>query len=292
MATKTWIGTDAGNEGDWDTAANWSPSGVPTASDDVVLANSSQDVLSGLDQSAVALTSITIDQSYTGLIGTLQSSFLEIASATAIIGQARTTTGTLTGSKRLNIDFGSSTACDIQVYNTANSAQDQNRQPLRLRGVNASHTLQVFSGQLSVSDDNSDSSQLSSITVNSGSVNIGQGVTLATLKTTGGTISIQSSVTTCTCKGGTINFYDGVSASTITTLTASDAGIFNHYGSGTITTANADGGTIDLTKTEKTKTVTTLNLNIDSTVIIDTSNVTLTNDIVPENGERLTITVN
>jgi hypothetical protein len=291
MATKVWVGTDAGNEGDWDTAANWSPSGVPIAADDVVLANSSQDVLSGLDQSAVALTSITIDQSYTGRIGTLQSSFLQIAASTAVIGQSRTTTGTLTGSTRLNLDFGSSTACDIQVYNTARTAQDQNRQPLRIIGSNASHTLQVYGGSLAVSDDNDDSSQLSSITVNGGSCNIGQGVTLATLKTTGGATNIQSSVTTLTSKGGTVNFYDGVSASTITTLTVSNEGIFNHYGSGTITTANAEGGTIDLTLTEKTKTVTTLNLKRESTVRLDTSNVTLTNDIVPESGQILNITV-
>jgi hypothetical protein len=291
MATKVWVGTDAGNEGDWDTAANWSPSGVPIASDDVVLANSSQDVLSGLDQSAVALTSITIDQSYTGLIGTLQSDFLQVAASTAVIGQSRTTTGTLTGSKRLNLDFGTSTACDIQVYNTARLAQDQNRQPLRIKAVNASTTLQVYSGQLAVSDDNSDSSTLSSIVVNGGSVNVGQGVTLTTLESTGGATSTQSSCTTCTIKGGSVNFYDGIAASTITTLTVSDTGTFNHYGSGTITTANANGGTIDLTRTEKAKTVTTLNLKQNAVLVIDTSNVTLTNDIIPESGKILNITV-
>jgi hypothetical protein len=41
MATKLWVGTDSGNEGDYSTAANWSPSGVPVATDDVILANSS-----------------------------------------------------------------------------------------------------------------------------------------------------------------------------------------------------------------------------------------------------------
>ena len=291
MANKLWVGTDSGNEGDWDTAANWSPSGVPVATDDVILANSSQDILTGLDQSAVALNSITIDQSYTGLIGTSQSDFLQIAASTAIIGQSRTTTGTLTGSKRLNLDFGSSTACDIQVYNTARIAQDQNRQPLRIQAVNASTNLTVFNGQLAVSDDNDDSSTLGAVTVNAGTVNIGQGVTLTTLKSAGGTTITQSSVTTCTVKGGSVNFYDGVSASTITTLTVSDSGIFNHFGSGTITTANANGGTIDLTRTEKAKTVTTLNLKRDANVILDTSTVTLTNDLIPESGKLLNITV-
>ena len=35
--TKTWDGSSSTN---WNTAANWTPSGVPTASDDVVIPNS------------------------------------------------------------------------------------------------------------------------------------------------------------------------------------------------------------------------------------------------------------
>ena len=36
-ATKTWVGGDSSKPTDWDTAANWSPSGVPTSSDEVVI---------------------------------------------------------------------------------------------------------------------------------------------------------------------------------------------------------------------------------------------------------------
>lgn len=291
MGSLQWIGTDSGNEGDWATAANWSTGAVPIAGDDVIIANSSQDILTNLDQSAVALNSITIDQSYTGLIGTSASDFLQVAASTAVIGQARTTTGTLTGSKRLNLDFGSSTACDIQVYNSARTAQDQNRQPLRLKAVNASSTLSVYGGSVALSDDNTDSSTLSSITVNGGSLNVGQGVTLTTLTTNGGVTNIQSAVTTVSCKRGTVNHYDGISANAITTLTVSDDGIFNHYASGTVTTANVNGGTLDLSRTEKAKTVTTLNLKKGATLVLDTNNVTLTNDIIPESSKILSITV-
>ena len=35
--TKTWVGGDSSKPTDWDTAANWSPSGVPTSSDEVVI---------------------------------------------------------------------------------------------------------------------------------------------------------------------------------------------------------------------------------------------------------------
>ena len=35
--TKTWVGGDSSKPTDWDTPANWSPSGVPTSSDEVVI---------------------------------------------------------------------------------------------------------------------------------------------------------------------------------------------------------------------------------------------------------------
>jgi hypothetical protein len=127
MATKLWVGTDSGNEGDYSTAANWSPSGVPVATDDVILANSSQDITAGLDQSAVALTSFTVDLSYTGLIGSSDSDFLEIAASTVVIGQRRSTSGNFTGSKRFNLDLGSSTAAQVKIYGTASKYTAQHR---------------------------------------------------------------------------------------------------------------------------------------------------------------------
>jgi hypothetical protein len=36
-ATKTWVGGSSGHETDWNTAANWSPSGVPAGGDDVTI---------------------------------------------------------------------------------------------------------------------------------------------------------------------------------------------------------------------------------------------------------------
>jgi len=45
MATVYWIGTGAGNDGDWNTAGNWSTSTVPTTGDVVIFdGRSSQDV--------------------------------------------------------------------------------------------------------------------------------------------------------------------------------------------------------------------------------------------------------
>jgi hypothetical protein len=41
-AGKTWVGGAAGKTNDWNTAANWSPSGVPAAGDDITIATSKQ----------------------------------------------------------------------------------------------------------------------------------------------------------------------------------------------------------------------------------------------------------
>ena len=291
MATKLWVGTDSGNEGDYATADNWSPSGVPVAADDVIIANSSQDITAGLDQSAVVLNSITIDLSYTGLVGTV-TVFLEIAAATAVIGQRRSTTGTFSGSKRLNLDFGTTTACQITINGTSSTNLDQNRQPLRIRAINAGTDLHLFAGSVAVSDDSDNSSTLGDISVNAGTVNVGASVTLTNLTTSGGITNIDSSIAgIATIKGGTVNAYDSISASTIATLTISDSGIVNHFATGTITTLNMTGGTVDLTKTQQAKTVTTVNLGEGATLVTDSGTVTFTNDIAITANKKQTISI-
>lgn len=290
MANKLWVGTDSGNEGAYSTAANWSPSGVPIAGDDVIIANSSQDILTGLDQSAVALNSFTVDLSYTGVIGTTAADFLEIATATAVIGQRRSSTGTFAGSKRLNLDFGSSTAAQISIHGTASTALDQNRQPLRLKAVNASTDLHVYAGSMALSDDSDNSSTVGDVNVNNGTVNIGSSVTLTNITQNGGIINNDSSVAgTATIKAGTLNQYDSTAASTIATLTMSGTSTVNHYATGTITTVNLNGGTLDLTKTQTAKTVTTITADVDGTLITDSGTVTITNDIALASNSKQTI---
>ena len=289
MATKTWVGTSSGDVGDWGVAGNWSPSGVPVSTDAVIIANSAQDITGTLDQSAVALASLTIDLSYTGIIGSLQSDFLEIGAVVAVIGQRRSSSGTFTGSKRLNIDLGTTTASQIKVYATATSAQDQNRAPLRIRAVNASTDLTVYGGTMAVSDDSSNSSTLGDIIVEGGSLNIGDNVTLTNFTQSGGTVNNQSSIVTAVIKGGTLNQYDSVAATTITTLTISNSGSVNHFASGTITTLNLNGGSIDLTKTQTPKTVTNITADVGGNLITDSGTVTFTNDIALASNTKITV---
>jgi hypothetical protein len=79
MATVTWTG--GGNDGDWDNEVNWSTGTVPVDSDDVILDAGSRDIVDGLNQSAVTLTSLTIRPGYTGSIGANGTS-LQISATT------------------------------------------------------------------------------------------------------------------------------------------------------------------------------------------------------------------
>jgi hypothetical protein len=93
----------------WSTGANWSTGAVPTTGDDVVLQNSANPVLYGLDQSAVTLNSLSIDQSFTGTIGLPRANsagyveyreqYLKIGATTVTIGR-----GPGAGSGRIKLD--------------------------------------------------------------------------------------------------------------------------------------------------------------------------------------------
>ena len=70
MATKTWVGTDVGNEGEFATAANWSASGVPANTGDTWWFTSGSQILNAdLSQGAKTADAILIGPSFTGGIG-------------------------------------------------------------------------------------------------------------------------------------------------------------------------------------------------------------------------------
>ena len=127
MATKIWIGTDV----DWATAGNWSPSGVPASTDNVYLENSSQSITSGLNQSAVTLASLNIDQSFTGSLGNAAAGAMTINTSILNIGY-HNGPGTPAGSPSINLDLGTTDASVITVSNTGTSA-DASAAPVKLK---------------------------------------------------------------------------------------------------------------------------------------------------------------
>ena len=257
-ADKLWVGTDDGNEGDWSVAANWSPVNVPAAGDDVYLAYSSQDVTAGFDQSAVALTSLNIGQSYTGEVGD-SDEYLQIGAAAVRIGY-HDGPGSPSGSGRIKLDLGSTTAATVTVANTGASV-DTDRPAVRLLAANAATTIEVRKGRLGLAYEPNETSTISSITVSyitsktaDADVYIGEGVTLTTLTAYGGD-------TVLGCDANTVNSYAGTLTTTgtgaIITLTIEAATAYPGS-AGTITTCNLNGGTADFTRSAA-RTVTTLN---------------------------------
>ena len=283
MATKVWKGDNTGNEGDYATAANWSPSGVPIATDDVFFKNSDEAVTAGLNQSAVALTSITFEASYTAAVGT-ETTFLQVAATTATINN-NVGPGTPQGSSRLNLDFGTTTAVAIEVQKGSLTALDTNRSPIRLLANNASTTIHVKGGQVSIMSDPDETGTISSLDVLGGEVIVGAGVTVTTINVNGGSLSLNSGVTTLNIQAGTVTT-EGSGAITTVNITG---GTLHSNSTGTTTTVNVDDGRINFLGSQLARTVTNMNLGLDGRIDIDKDDVTLTNDIVLNTTQAVTI---
>jgi len=70
MATKQWIGT---TDGDWNTAGNWSASGVPSANDNVYVPDGATVAIDGYDNSGTALSSFEVKAGSTTTFGSIAS---------------------------------------------------------------------------------------------------------------------------------------------------------------------------------------------------------------------------
>lgn len=290
MATKIWLGNDSGNEGDWSVAANFSPSGVPANSDDVYLENSSQDVSAGLDQSAVALDSLHIAQSYTGNIGD-DDAYLQIGAGVVNIGR-HYGPGSPAGSGRIKLDLGS-TAAAVVTYNSGSPA-DSNKPAIRLLADNAATTIEVRKGSVGIACETGETTTVGTITesyisrqASDADVFIGSGVTLTTLNKTGGDGVLECAATTVTNEGGNL-ITDGSGA--IATLNAEGGEVISNS-TGTITTCNiATAGTADFLKSAAARTVTTMKLEAGGTLKYDPDVLTITNKVDSDNPVTLTAT--
>ena len=281
MATKLWVGTDAGNEGDWGVAANWSPSGVPIADDDVFLENTNQSVTGTLDQSAVELDSLNIAQSFTGSVG-LAGTPLQIDSPIVNIGY-NNGPGSPSGSPLINLVL-DAVASVITVSNTGNSS-DSTKSPVRLLTNSSSTTLEIRKGKVDLAMGTGQVASIGAIVMSwltnkAGDVDlfIGNGVTLTTIDQQAGDLVISSACITLAFESGTLKTRG---SGTIGTLTVS-GGIATLDSTGTITTMAIDGGTVDFTKSSVARVVTNLKLNPGGTLKHNPGDMTFTNWTEPD----------
>jgi len=281
--TKIWVGTDTGNEGKFNIAANWLPAGVPVSTDHVYFKNSSQDCDGDLDQSAIDLGSLTIEQSYTGKIGTT-SAYLQISATVVKIGQ-HFGPSSPTGSGRIKLDLGT-TAGAVTVYNTSSSPTETTKPPVRIIANQANTTIEVRKGKVGIAFDTGETTTIGSCTVSyiahqktDAEVIIGEGVTITTFEQTGGNNVLQCAATTVNAEGGSL-LTTGSGA--IATLNAKDGDVTSDS-TGTITTLTITGGDVDFTKSAAARTVTNCTLDGPGSLKFDPAVVTFTNKIISSN---------
>jgi len=271
MANKTWVGGDSGGTGDYSIAANWSPSGVPSAADNVrIPASSSYDIDAGLDQSAVAVGDFIVEAGFTGAIGA--------SSADLQIDPDRFE---FNGSGTAYIDIGAA-AIDVQVLGTATAATGE--RGLYLKG-SAIDELVVIGGNVGVAAVHGTTATVATcrITGSGADVWLGEGTTLTTLSVSAGTVRLRCGATTINQYGGTLYTEE---AGAVTTANVEGGTVYANS-SGTITTLTVDGGTADFTQSGLGRTVSTLNLNAGGTIIYDPSVLTITTRAAPDGPVNL-----
>lgn len=258
--TTLWTGLDATLPTKFDDADNWD-NGIPEAGDTIIFKDNAKDLDASLDQSALTGCTVKIYQSYTGKIGS-SGSYFQIGATTLEIGEDYSVS-TPSGSGRLNLDLGGE-AATVTIHNSASSATDTGKMPIRLLLNDAAAVLRVRRGRVALAMEPSETSLVASIDQSwmdsqdsDSTLQIGAGVTMTTLTKTGGSCTMLCAATTATNSGGDLTI---VRAGTITTLNANGGRVWPES-TGTITTMNINGASVDETRCLAARTVTTTKLN-------------------------------
>lgn len=277
---------------DWNTAANWSGAAVPVNDDDVYIENSTVDILYGMDQTAVTLDSLTIQQDYTGLLGTAKNIYLQIQvtynddGEGVRIGQYYGSASP-NGSQRINLNLGA-TATEVFIYDSCSVSADANLPPIQLLGTSIT-VLTVDGGIVGVAVGTpAEVSTVLGVCVSGGQVQFGRGVTNGQWKVTGGTQIIRCAVTTIiTLYGGTVTTTDVGAVATVTQY----AGTFIGNSKGTITQYNYRGGNVDFTQSVDDRAITDFDIyeNAAGTIRFNRAFLTITNEVQTHGSTTMTL---
>jgi hypothetical protein len=289
---------------DWSTAANWSGGVVPVSTDDIIIEGNDRNIMWGLDQNAVDLTSLKIMQSYTGKIGLnseqfatsadgetadtgkteYRQSYLKIGWDRADIGQSYGPS-VASGSQRVKLNNDKAGAGITTIHGSASAGSDANLPAIRLLFSNAAHDLYVRSapGGVGVASENaSETSTMGRVScsdTSSGSrVSAGPGVTLASWDQLGGSNVLQAAatITTVDVDGGTLQLEGDY---TVTTLNQTAGTVTDNHrktSGNAITTLNLQGGTYNAKGSNEARTVATLNLSVGAILQADGGVMTFT----------------
>lgn len=266
----------------WDVAANWSTNSVPSSSDTPYIADSDVDILYGLDQSAVTLTELHIEQTYTGTIGLPRintdggtgSSYFEYRETYLKVGATELFIGEKEGdgSERIKIDLGS-VQSTVLITNSGDSP-DGNTPPILLLGTHPSNVINVNRGELGVAYYPTEVSTVATLrqaffddATDDTTVYLGAGVTVTNITKTGGVLDINSETTTFQQTAGTTTIHDGAH-SVLNIL----AGMVNYNSTGTLAAVNLSGDAVLVFDQDaRPKDVTVINKYSDDSEVFDES---------------------
>lgn len=213
----------------------------------------------------------------TGTIVLKLTDYLKINATSVYLGEPAKSAGTATGSKRIRLDLGS-VQSTIYVYDSSSTSQDSGEEPIRLVGTHASNKMYVSGGRVGFAMGEGDTGTLTLLTISGTGavVNVGSGTTLATVRQSAGTATINCAVTTkIVQESGTITVNGtGAQASIAVGGTAN----LNTTGTITMLEVNADGHA-NLLGSKAARTVTDIKLYKGSTLSYDPSVVTISNPI-------------
>jgi len=257
MARKHWWGFDPNNEGDWGTAACWSPSGVPGAGDEIIIGPGSSPITGTLDQSGVALGDVWILEGYDERIGVYGD-----GDSTPINLQIDCDRLEIAGSGKQYIQLENSGAIDVIVERAEQSTlSGKAGLYLTTDGTRTVGLLSVRSGVVHVAHFGDDPSQTVAEVVLNGpqaKVTIGEAVTATAVTVEAGVCRWLSGNTTgtFTVSGSGVAFLLGSGA--VTELRTAGKGLANLGGTGTITAITLDGrdSVVDGTWLAATQTIT------------------------------------
>lgn len=271
----------------WSVAANWSTGSVPVSGDDVVIQNSANPILYGLDQTAVTLASLTIDQSFTGAIGLPRSGaggaveyrdrYLKLGATQIVIGR-----GEGSGSGRIKIDT-HSVQTTINVLNSGTPA-DGDAKAILWKGTHASNAVLVGKGSFAAAHFADEAATLVSLkqgyrqnAASDSDVRLGPGCTLSSCAITklGGVLEVNSSFASLVHGGGETV----IAAGSPGTLTI-QGGAVRYKSGGAYTSATiGDGGELDFRQSMQPRTGANTTLTKGATLRDPAKTVTFTNPI-------------
>lgn len=294
IATTGTVATASAGPLHWDSPANWSLLAIPVNSEDTYIERWSGDILYGLAQSGVTLTSLNVAATMTGKVGLPDVNALgyyEYRQKDLLI---KATTANLfygegSASSRFNWDA-SSVQTLINLFNTG-TALEQGVPPFQFKGTHASNVLNMQKGYMGVALRPGEVATIATIRIGSKEnpasdvdLRLGSGVTLTTITQTGGLVDIHSNIVTLNVYGGKATIND---AATLTTLNG-EVGSLIDVSSGTFTTVNAGAGfVVDASRDTRAKTYTTTTMGVKSQLLNPNKRITFTNPIALGHGVGL-----